>query len=79
MFRQASVDWLIGFVVGCYDTANSTDPTLVTNTLSQMEPVLNQIEALMDHRRYNEIFALCTLLKMDQVCKSIISKGRLVE
>eukprot|EP00750_Incisomonas_marina_P028323 INCI665.2.p1 GENE.INCI665.2~~INCI665.2.p1 ORF type:complete len:937 (+),score=132.78 INCI665.2:197-3007(+) len=32
----------------------------------QMEPVLHQIKALMDHKRYDEIFSLCTLLDMEQ-------------
>jgi ABC-type uncharacterized transport system substrate-binding protein len=32
----------------------------------QMEPVLNQIHALTEKKRYDEIFSLCTLLDLDK-------------
>ncbi len=40
---------------------------LVDSVVWQMEPVLHQIRALMDHRRYDEIFALFPLLDLNQV------------
>ena len=32
-----------------------------------MEPVLRQMRSLIEHKRYDEIFALCTLLDLEQV------------